>query len=246
VRGDAPVATEGADSREREVSEPDRDPAELDRRQGQLERMRQQAEKPTFVGNPATLADGRLVLAPKAGPVLERVPNPMGYAPGSGRTSIGVRVMFEGQEKYSLIAAERDEFSGATSFHTNTATGDFAGWLAAKVGVQRSLDQLDTPDTTVTETPDAWLTLGPDGAVASSSPFVAVMESREADLGAGFALEADRTGVARLQVAGLPEFVSWRVVGGELEVVYGGGSFESLDAFIRWARQQYASGEGMR
>jgi hypothetical protein len=29
-------------------------------------------------------------------------------------------------------------------------------------------------------------------------------------------------------------------------VIYGGGRFESLDAFVRWARQQYASGEGLR
>ena len=44
----------------------------------------------------------------------------------------------------------------------------------------------------------------------------------------------------------MPQYAAWRVVAGDLEVVPGPGSFDSLDAFISWARKQYASGEGMR
>ena len=248
LRGEAPVANERVDSRQVEVTEPDEDPARLDKRVRQLDRMRQQAEKPSFIGNPATLVDGELVLAPKAGPVLQQVANPMDYAAGSGRTSIGIRVMFEGREKYSLIATEDDERTASTSLNTVSATGDFAGWLAAAVNSQRSLDQTDAaPDTSVTETPDAWLSLGPDGSIESASPFVAVMEVREGvDLGDGFALDADRVGAARLQVAGTSEFVVWRAVRGRLEVIGGPGPCDSLSAFVRWAREQYASGQGLR
>lgn len=250
ARGDSTVATRGPDVVQREVAVSDDDDRDrLDRRMKKMDRMRREAEKAEFVGNPATIVLGKLVLAPGAGPVLEQVPDPMGYAPGTGRTSIGLRVMFEGVEKYSLIASETDDMSSSTSFHTNTASGDFPGWLASKVELQRGLDAADddAPDAGVVETPDAWLTLGADGSIESATPFVAVMEVRDqVDLGGGFALDADRTGTARLQVAGTERFVAWRVVGGELEVVPGPGSFDSMDAFVTWARQQYASGEGMR
>ena len=45
----------------------------------------------------------------------------------------------------------------------------------------------------------------------------------------------------------LPEIPSVlaRLVG-ELEVIAAPGSFDSMDAFVSWAREQYASGEGMR
>lgn len=251
-RSEAPVASQGADPDQgNDKGDEAQREKSRERRREELEGLQSAVDEAValdgeFVGNPATLVDGELVLAPGAGPVLERVPNPMGYAPGSTRTSIGIRVMFRGEERYSLIAAEDDERSGGTSLHTNTATGDFAGWLDYRVGLQRTLDTTGDTTASATETSDAWLTLDSDGAVASASPFVAVVETRQVDLGDGFALESDRTGVARLQVAGLPEFVAWRVVDDELEVVYGGGRFESLDAFTDWARQQYASGEGLR
>jgi hypothetical protein len=116
------------------------------------------------------------------------------------------------------------------------------------VSNQRTLDGTSGgPDASVLDTPDAWLTLGPAGEIASATPFVAVMEVRDdVDLGGGFAVDAERTGVARLQVTGEPRFVAWRVVAGELDVVPGPGSFDSMGAFVSWARQQYASGEGMR
>ena len=244
VRGDAPVATQGSDSQQ-EVTEPGGASERLDKRVKQLERMRRQAEKPDFLGEPATLDADGLVLAPGAGPVLERVENPMGYTAAQGQ-SLGIRVMFRGREKYSLLIRDAD---GGTSMGTNDATGDFAGWLDGRVRSMRSLDEtdVDSPDTSVIETPDTWLTLGADGGIESASPFVAVMEVREdVDLLGSFATGADRAGVARLQITGMPQYAAWRVVAGELEVVPGPGSFDSLDAFVSWARKQYASGEGMR
>lgn len=246
MRGDGPVATQppSPEPEPDQRRDDDRDRATDRERPGSQPTMTVYEE---FIGNPATIdQDGELKLSPLTDEVLERVPNPMGYGPAEGR-SFGLRVIYRGVEKYSLVAGNLD--GSSVSLNTNTATGDFASWLADKVSVQRSLDvynRADAPDTSITETPEEWLALGPAGSIESASPFVAVMAVRDVDLGEGFAMEADRTGVARLQVAGSTELVAWRVVAGELEVVRGPGRFDSLDAFVDWARQQYASGEGMR
>jgi hypothetical protein len=242
LRGDAPVATEGVAPREDRTTDGQR---ERDRDRSRPRSAPSMSVEEEFLGEPAVIEpDGTVKLSPLTDAELERVPNPMGYTSDQGH-SVGLRVIYQGVEKYTLAVTNHD--GTASSMHTNSASGDFPGWLAGKVELQRGLDaaNADSPDATV-ETPDTWLTLGADGSVVPATPFVSVTVSREVDLGGGFALGADRTGVARLQVAGLPEFVAWRVVDDELEVIYGGGRFESLDAFVRWARQQYASGEGLR
>ena len=243
VRGDPPVATEGTDG-QREVTAPDDTSQRRDRRQRRLERMMRQADKPDFLGEPATLDADGLVLAPGAGPVLERVENPMGYTRSQG-TSLGIRVMFHGREKYSLLTRDED---GGTSMGTNDATGDFAGWLEGRVASQRVVDGTgDSAGPSVLESPDEWLSIGPDGSIESATPFVAVMEVREgADLVGSFATDSDRAGLARLQVTGMAQYVAWRVLAGDLEVVPAPGSFDSMTAFVGWAGEQYASGEGMR
>ncbi len=241
TRSDAPIASAGP--------APTSDSETRVERRDRLRELRTardaRGEEPDFLGGPATLDAGGLVLAPGAGPVLKRVENPMGYTRTQGR-SLGIRVMFEGREKYALLVRDPD---GGTSMGTNDATGDFAGWLEGRVRSQRSLDVRagDSLDGGVLETPDEWLSLAPDGSVESATPFVAVMELREdVDLLGSFATGADRAGVVRLQIAGVPQYAAWRVVAGELEVVAAPGSFTSMDAFVGWAREQYASGEGMR
>ena len=243
VRGDAPVATEGPDG-QREVTAPDDASRRMDKRARRLERMRRQADQPDFLGEPATLDADGLVLAPGAGPVLERVENPMGYSRSQGQ-SLGIRVMFRGREKYSLLTRDVD---GATSMGTNDATGDFAGWLAGRVASQRVIDgTADPAGPSVLESPDEWLSIGPDGGIESATPFVAVTEVREgADLVGSFATGSDRAGLARLQVTGMVQYVAWRVLAGDLEVVPAPGSFDSMTAFVAWAGEQYGSGEGMR
>lgn len=242
LRGDAPVATEGVAPRQDRTTDGQR---ERDRDGSRPRSAPSMSVEEEFLGEPAVIEpDGTVKLSPLTDAELERVRNPMDYTRDQGR-SVGLRVIYQGVEKYTLLVTDHD--GTASSMHTNTASGDFPGWLAGKVELQRGLDAANagSPDVVV-ETADSWLTLGEDGSVDAATPFVSVRQSREVDLGGSFALDADRTGVARLQVAGLPEFVAWRVVDDELEVVYGGGRFESLDAFVDWARQQYASGEGMR
>ena len=244
VRGDAPVATQGADSQQ-EVTEPDGVSERLDKRMKQLDRMRRQAEKPHFLGEPATLGADGLVLAPGAGPVLERVENPMGYTTAQGQ-SLGIRVMFEGREKYSLLTRYPD---GGTSMGTNDATGDFAGWLEGRVASQRYLDVSNgvtgAPPTTTETDPSRWLRLQPDDDVVAGKGAVLLEVRPSADLG-DFGLGAEQTAAVRVLVDEAARFAAYRVVDGSLEVVAAPGSFDSMSAFLTWAREQYASGEGMR
>nr|WP_300047631.1 hypothetical protein [uncultured Nocardioides sp.] len=244
VRGDAPVATQGSDSQQ-DVTEPDGVSERLDKRVKRLARMRQQAEKPDFLGEPATLDADGLVLAPGAGPVLERVENPMGYTAAQGQ-SLGIRVMFEGREKYSLLTRNPD---GDTSMGTNDATGDFAGWLDGRVASQRYLDVANgvtgAPPTTTDTDPARWLRLRPDGDVVAGEGAVLLEVRATADLG-DFALGADRAAAVRVLVDEVARFAAYRVVDGSLEVVAAPGSFDSMSAFVDWARDQYSSGKGMR
>lgn len=242
-RGDAPVATQGPATVDEEATVPD-EQTRKDRLRS-LEELRRSGEaaRIDFLGGPAALADGGLVLAPGSGPVLERVPNPMGYTRTQG-SSLAIRVMFEGREQYSLMAA----FPSSTSTMTNDASGDFEGWLAGVVATQRTLDVANGVTRESGEpSPDEWLVVGPDGKVRAATGRVEVLELREGvDLGDSFASGADRTGAVRLKVDGDPISAAYRVTGGILEVIPGGGRFTSLDAFVTWARSQYASGQGMR
>jgi hypothetical protein len=244
LRGSAPVASEGPrPSQDERVDEK----KERTRDRGRQRSVPTMTVEERFGDNPALIEpDGTVKISPLTDVELQRVVNPMEYTPEQGR-SIGLRVIYQGVETYTLVAMTDDGTS--TSTHTNSATGDFPGWLADKVSLQRGLDEADGVDSgsSPRNSPDEWLTLGPKGSLESASPYVAVMEVREGvDLGASFAKAADRSGVARLQLAGTPEFVAWRVVAGRLEVIDGPGSFESMDAFVSWAREQYTSGGGMR
>ena len=199
-----------------------------------------------FLGNPAAIADGGLVLAPGAGPVLERTRNPMGYTEAQG-ISFGLRVMLDGRERYSLLTSVGEGTDGSTT--TVAATGDFAGWLDQAVRTQRELDVVNGVTPSSGDTSDApWLVLGEDGTVRGARDGIVVVEVQEpVDLGAtSFADGSTRTGAARLVVDGRSEYAAYRVLGGTLDVVPGGGRFASLSAFLVWARGQYASGEGMR
>ena len=104
-----------------------------------------------------------------------------------------------------------------------------------------------TPPDDAAPLPDTWLKLGADGGVVAGTSGVRLLVERsDVDLGGGFALGAERTGVARLTVHGVLEHVAYRVVDSRLEVIPGNGRFATLQDFIAWARSQYASGQGLR
>lgn len=239
TRGDAPIATSGP-----APTQDDGSRAERQERLRELEAAREeQLEEPDFLGGPATLDAGGLVLAPGAGPVLERVANPMGYTDVQGR-SLGIRVMFRGREKYVLLVRHSD---GGTSIGTNDATGDFAAWLEGRVTSQGSLDVLNgVTGPTGTIAPDDWIRIGANGSVLPGDDTVVVLEARDdLDLG-GFALGAEQDGMVLLRVGDRTQVAIYRVVDGALEVISlgdWGGNFEALAQVVR---EDYASGEGMR
>ena len=242
-RGVAPVATDGPSPTQREVTD---ERAERELRRQTLEELRVAIEaRIDFRGNPAALADHGLVLAPRTGAVLQRVPNPMGYTEEQGR-SVAIRVMYEDREQYSMMSLVDNGTSLSTS--TVEATGDFAGWLDGAVRTQRTLDVANGVTPSSGDTFDGpWLTLTSDGEVESSRPGIVLVEVRtRVDVGADFAAEPHRAGAVRLLVDGRSEFALYRVVDSGLEVIPGGGSFDSFDSFLDWARGQYASGKGLR
>ncbi|MFC0222366.1 hypothetical protein [Nocardioides zeicaulis] len=237
--GEAPVASDPArPTRTADGRGPE------DRVRSLAELRRAGAAEPDFLGNPAVLVDGGLVLADGAGPVLQRVPNPMGYTPAQG-TSLGIRVWFEGREQYSLMTSHVEGTSTSTA--TVDATGDFPGWLDQAVRTQRTLDVANGVTPAAGSDDGPWLELGADGSVEAARAGVLIEEVRSGvDLGPSFADGADGTGAVRLRVDGSTEHAAFRVVDGVLDVVPGGGRFASMDAFLAWARAQYASGSGMR
>lgn len=241
-RGDAPVASNGPSPTQGEAVDKQ---AGRERRTQRLEELRRSADaRIDFKGNPAVLADGGLVLSPRTDAVLQRVPNPMGYTEEQGR-SLAIRVMYESRERYSLMSWSPD---GGSTSSTVDATGDFAGWLDVAVRTRHTLDVANGVTPSGGDTSDGpWLTLTSDGDVEAARPGIVLVEGRaEVDLGAAFATDSDRVGAVRLLVDGRPEFAVYRVIEGQLDVIPGGGSFDSLDSFLGWARGQYASGEGLR
>lgn len=240
-RGDAPVATQGPSPTT--DSQPTMSAREA--RKARLERMREVTrEKAEEQGNPATLTYEGLVLSTGAGPVLERVSNPMGYPAGLGR-SVGIRVMMYETEYYSLLTAHPDDSSSMT---TVRATGDFDGWLDQAVRSRTTLDVANGVTQSSGDTSgQPWLVLDGSGDVATARPGVVISEQRAGvDLGESFGAGATETGVVRLVVDGRSEFAAYRVIDGTLDVIPAGGTFESMAAFIDWARGQYSSGAGMR
>ena len=242
VRGDAPVATRGA--------APDRqdeqDEKAVDRSTPRSAPSMSVEEE--FIGNPAVLEPGGVLkMSPLAGRVLEKRLNPMGYRPKQGY-SMALRVMYEGEERYSFMSLTRDGTSLSTTTHA--ATGDFPGWVAGVAETERTLDEMNgVRGSGGADAADAstWLELGPRGTPVPTRPGVVATEVRaDVDLGAGFAPPGATTGVMRLVVDGTSRVAAYRVIDGQLDVISGPGRFESLSAFITWARGQYASGEGMR
>ena len=182
-----------------------------------------QAEKPDFLGEPATLDADGLVLAPGAGPVLERVENPMGYTAAQGQ-SLGIRVMFEGREKYSLLTRNP---TGAPRWARTTPPGTSPG--GSRAGSRASATSTSptgssTAHPLAPETdPSNWLRLQGDGSVVGASGVVVLEVDADPDLG-DFALGADRTGAVRVLVDERARFAAYRVINGELEVVAAPGS----------------------
>ncbi len=239
-RGDAPVATH--DSSPTTATETADGTNKRD--EGRRDVAPSMSVEEEFLGNPALLEDGKLKLSPLAGQVLQRVPNPMGYTPDQGR-STAIRVMYQGREKYSLIASFGP---GDWSTNTNDATGDFAGWVAANVRNQQTLDAANGVTPSAGEASDQpWLVLDADGAITTARSGVVIVEQRtRVDLGESFSAGATSAGVVRLLVDDRSEYAAYRVIDGSLDVIPAPGRFDSMTAFITWARGQYASGEGMR
>lgn len=232
VRG-SQVASEGAS------------PAPADN--GKQERRQKRAvEKPNFLGNPATYDNnGNVVMAP-GWTATETITNPMGYQ-RPGWTSVAMRAVRGGEASFVLVSFHSDADGSGTSIFSNDAVGSLSAWLEGTVASQRTLDEANTDSSGVVTAEDQSVVMNPNGEWHVFGG-VRILDSRRRDA-LPEPLRALGETVVAAQVAAADGSTEWAlgwVLGSEPDEVISTAEFADLDAFITWAAEQHAAGEGLR
>ncbi|PUA79777.1 hypothetical protein [Nocardioides currus] len=198
----------------------------------------------SFLGNPATYDDAGTLRVAKGWTVVEQIDNPMGYT-RRGWTSVGLRSTRGAEEKFTLAVMQG---KGSTSIHTNDAVGALADWLVTAVATQRTLDVANAATGGGEVEPVApAATMTSAGELLASEGARLVRQRRAGDLPPALAGQGDHVVAAEVRTAdGATVWVLGRVVAGEAIVDSYTTAFADLDAFVDWASQQLASGEGLR
>lgn len=222
------------------------DNGKAERRQKKRDAAAREAEKPDFLGNPATYDnDGKLVMAP-GWTATETIENPMGYLK-PGWTSVGLRAVRDGEESFVLIARSTDESGDATSIFANDAVGSLAAWLEGAVASQRTLDAGSSSDGKLVTADEQPVVMTPRGEFHVFGG-VQIVESRTGDeLPAPLRALGDTVVAAQVTAAdGSTEWALGWVADDQPDETISTAEFADLDAFIAWAAQRHASGEGLR
>jgi hypothetical protein len=125
VRGDAPVATSGADAREREVTVPDDEPERLDRRVKQLEKMRAQ---PWRKGDPPARSSPDGIQVRDGAVVHERRDD---LYPGKDTRSAALDLSYEGERWWVLLEWDKGGSSMASERPTDEWHASFDAFVAS-------------------------------------------------------------------------------------------------------------------
>ncbi|WP_341928108.1 hypothetical protein [Nocardioides psychrotolerans] len=188
--------------------------------------------------------DGELEVRPGA-VVHERIDNP--YAYEAPQASAALDVTFEGRRSWVIATLRRPagpsskvEFGYSESTPSN-GWASFADYVA---------DQTDQTTGGNNGWPDTLVLTGSGDVVASPGSEI-LQRTDDPQLGPTFAAPGEPTGAALVTAAedGQGYFVVWRIVEGQLDVIYTppidvvGATFEEL---LSYARMQYAGGEGLR
>ncbi|GEP39861.1 hypothetical protein NPS01_35240 [Nocardioides psychrotolerans] len=174
--------------------------------------------------------------------VHERVDNPFDYE--APQASAALDVTFEGRRAWVIATLRRSDgqlqFGYSESVPSN-GWASFADYVA---------DQADLTTGGNNGWPET-LVLTDIGEVVAGPGSEVLQRTDDPQLGATFAGPGEPTGAAIVTAAedGQGYFVVWRVVDGDLDVIYTppidvvGNTFEEL---LSYARSQYAGGEGLR
>lgn len=211
-------------------------------------RQKRAADKPDFLGNPATYDnDGNIVMAP-GWTATETIANPMGYQ-RPGWTSVAMRAVRGDEASFVMVAFQSDADGSGTSIFSNDAVGTLSAWLEGTVASQRTLDEANDkqggPELT---TPDMQpVVMNPNGEWHVFGG-VRIVDSRSRD-----ALPEPLRALGEIVVAaqvdaadGSTEWALGWVLDSEPDEVISTAEFADLDAFITWAAEQHAAGEGLR
>ena len=159
--------------------------------------------------------------------VIDRIPNPMGYEPP--RRSVALELENPPYRRLVLAVYDGDCCTNVGSVPASAGTLD--EWLFA-VAPQRSLD-------------GGPVRFGAGDRLVAADGVTIVEQIPDPHLPANFAMASERTAAARIDDHGREMYVIVREIAGHEDVISFTGRFDSLDEFLRFARQQYASEEGL-
>ena len=175
--------------------------------------------------------------------VHERIDNPFDYQ--APEDSLAIDVTVEGRRTW-VIATVRKQGRGPVELGYSESVPS-NGWASFADYVA---DQADLTTGGNNGWPDTVVLTGSGDVVASPGSEI-LQRTDDPQLGPDFADPGEPTGAALVVAAedGQDYFVVWRLIGGELDVIYTppndvtGATFDEL---LSYARMQYAGGEGLR
>ncbi|HKE69732.1 MAG TPA: hypothetical protein VKB55_10785 [Nocardioidaceae bacterium] len=164
--------------------------------------------------------------------VEKRIQNPMGY--DEPRHSVALELV--NPPDHRLVLAVYDGHGGTSVSSVPSTAGSLETWLSGAVANQRNLDGEPQPDP---------VAFGQGETLVAADGVTILDQLPHPDLPASFAAPDDRTAAALIKENGKQTFVLVRDTGGQVQVIPFRGDFNSLDDFLRFAVQQYDSGEGL-
>jgi hypothetical protein len=168
--------------------------------------------------------------------VTRREDNPMGYRPP--RDSVAMAVANGPERLYVFAVYDGSE----SSMVPMPGFGSWESWLSEEIRLQRKADRTDGVD----EVGSAPVHFG-EGETLVAGPGVTILDQLpHPDLPRNFAGPNDRSAAAWIDDHGAKTYVLVRETYGEEQVVpWDRGDFDSLEAFVDFARQRYEAGVGL-
>ena len=159
----------------------------------------------------------------------QRIPNPMGYE--LPKRSVALEIHNGSVHRYVLAMVDR---SSSALYSTRVPEGTvLEDWLVA---AKQNFDGEPQPDP---------VSFGAGETLVAADGVMILDQLPHPNLPANFASDGERTAAAQIDDHGQETFILVREFDGQVQVIPFTGHFDSLQAFIRFAGQQYDSGEGL-